>query len=78
MTPIKPDADGNFTATGTYIPQRGGPVQKDSPPNGLPATYKGVIHGDTMTLQVLLADNEHQPPALTLKRGEAGRVTKCR
>lgn len=78
MSPIKPDANGVFTATGTYTPQRGGPVQKDRPPNHLPATYKGTIHGNSMTLEILLADKAQQPPALALKRGEAGRVTKCR
>ena len=78
MSPIKPDADGNFSANGTYTPQRGGPVRKDSVPNDIPATYKGSIHGDTMTLEVLLADKSQQPPSLTLKRGQAGRVTKCR
>jgi hypothetical protein len=78
MSPIKPDANGEFTAAGTYTPQRGGPVQKDSAPNDLPATYKGTIHGDSMTLEILLADKGQQPPRLTLKLGEAGRVTKCR
>ncbi len=78
MSPIKPDANGDFETTGTYTPQRGGPVQKDSLPNDLPATYKGAIHGNTMTLEVLLEDKSQQPPPLILKRGEAGRVTKCR
>lgn len=78
MSPIKPDANGNFEATGTYTPQSGGPVKKDSPPNDLPATYKGAIHGNSMTLEVLLPDKAQQPQPLTLKRGEAGRVVKCR
>jgi hypothetical protein len=78
MSPIRPDASGDFTATGTYTPQRGGPIKRDSPPNDLPATYKGAIHGNTMTLEILLADKAQQPAPLTLKRGEAGRITKCR
>lgn len=78
MSSIKPDAGGDFEATGTYTPQRGGPIKKDSPPNDLPATYKGTIHGDSMTLEVLLADKAQQPPPLTLKRGETARITKCR
>lgn len=78
MSPIKPDANGNFEATGTYTPQSGRPVKKDSPPNDLPATYKGAIHGNSMTLEVLLPDKAQQPQPLTLKRGEAGRVVKCR
>lgn len=78
MTPIKPDANGNFSVTGTYTPQRGGPVRKDSTPNDLPATYQGTIHGDSMTLNVLLADKSQQPPAMSLKRGQAGHVVRCR
>lgn len=77
MSPIKPESDGDFTVTGTYTPQRGGPVKKDSPPPDLPATYKGTIHGDTMTVEVLLENKDQQPPRLTLRRGQTGRVTKC-
>jgi hypothetical protein len=78
MSAIQPGPDGQFTATGTYTPQRGGPVKKDSPPNDLPATYKGTIHGNSMTLEVLLEDKAQQPPPLTLRKGETGRITKCR
>ncbi len=78
MSPIKPESDGDFTVTGTYTPQRGGPVRKDAAPADLPATYKGTIHGDTMTVEVLLEKKDQQPPPLTLKRGQTGRVTKCR
>lgn len=78
LNPIKPDSSGNFSAEGTFTPQRGGPVKKDSPPNDLPATYKGTIHGDTMHLEVFLTNNEQQPAPLTLTRGQAGHVVKCR
>ncbi len=75
--PIRPDANGDFTAAGTYTPQRGGPVRKDSPPADLPATYKGTIRGNTMHLQVVLADAGASPPAMTLTRGATGHVVKC-
>ena len=78
MTPIKPDASGNFSVSGTYTPQRGGPVMKDNPPQDLPATYQGTIHGNTMHLEVVLQDKSRQPPAFTLTKGQAGRVMKCR
>jgi hypothetical protein len=78
LSSIKPDANGDFSVDGTYTPQRGGPVKKDSPPNDLPATYKGTIHGDTMHLEVILSNKDQQPPPLTLTRGQAGRVVKCR
>ncbi len=78
LNPITPDANGNFTAEGTYTPQRGGPVKKDTPPQDLPATYKGTIRGDAMHLEVILADKQQQLPSLTLTRNQAGRVVKCR
>lgn len=78
LNPIKPDANGDFSADGTYTPQRGGPVKKDAPPNDFPATYRGTIHGGSMQLEVVLSNKDQQPPPLTLTRGEAGRVVKCR
>jgi hypothetical protein len=78
MTPIKPDTSGNFSVAGTYTPQRGGPIKKDSPPIDLPATYKGTVQGNTMHLQVLLQNKDQQPPEFTLTKGQAGRVMKCR
>jgi hypothetical protein len=78
LTPIKPDANGNFSVAGTYTPQRGGPIMKDNTPRDLPATYKGTVRGDTMHLQVLLQNKDQQPPEFTLTRGQAGRVMKCR
>lgn len=77
-TPIQPDSKGNFSATGTYTPQRGGPISKNNPPQDLPATYRGTIRGNTMHLEILLPDKNQQPPAMTLTKGQAGRVMKCR
>ncbi len=76
--PLKPNASGAFSAAGTYTPEIGGPVQRNNPPRELPATYKGTISGDTMHLEVLLADKSRQPPPFTLTRGSAGKVVKCR
>ena len=78
VEPIKANAKGEFVARGTYTPERGGPVTLANPPRDLPATYKGSIDGDTMHLQVELADKDQQPPPFTLSRGQPGRVRKCR
>lgn len=75
---VKPDARGQFSAAGTFTPERGGPVMKDNPPRDLPAVYKGTVDGDTMRLQVVLDDKAQQPPQFTLTRGQQGRVRKCR
>ncbi len=78
LEPIKADAKGEFTARGTYTPERGGPVTQANPPQDLPATYKGAIEGDTMRLEVILGDKDQQPQPFTLTRGKAGRPVKCR
>ncbi len=80
LEPIKANAKGEFAARGTYTPQHGGPVTLANPPRELPATYKGIIEGDTMRLQVVLADKykDQAPDPFTLTRGKTGRVVRCR
>jgi len=76
--PIKPNAAGEFRAAGSYTPELGGPVRKDNPPRAQPATYKGTISGNTMHLEIILADKTQQPPSFALTKGSEGRVVKCR
>lgn len=76
--PIKPDAKGEFKASGTYTAERGGPVLKASPPRDVPAVYQGVIDGESMRLEIVVGDKDQSPPPLTLTRGTAGRLVKCR
>jgi len=78
LQPIKPNAKGEFTVSGTYTPEQGGPVQKNTSANDIPATYKGTVEGDTMQLQIILTGKDQAPPPVTLTRGKAGRVVKCR
>jgi hypothetical protein len=78
LKPIKANAKGEFVTRGTYTPEHGGPITRANPPRDLPATYKGTIDGDTMRLEVMLADKDQQPEPFTLTRGKVGRVIKCR
>jgi hypothetical protein len=80
LEPIKANTKGEFVAHGTYTPEHGGPVTLANPPRDLPATYKGSIEGDTMQLQVVLADKykDQAPDPFTLTRGKTGRVVRCR
>src|ERR1022692_4034540 len=41
-------------------------------------TYKGSIDGDTMRLEIMLAEKDQAPEPFTLTRGKVGRVVKCR
>ncbi len=74
---IKADAKGEFSVPGTYTAERGGPIRKSDSASGVPAIYQGRISGDTMQLEIKLSDTETLP-ALTLTRGAAGRLVKCR
>jgi hypothetical protein len=78
LEPIKANAKGEFTARGTYTPERGGPVMRDNPPGDLPATYRGSIDGDTMRLEIMPADKDQAPEPFTLTRGKIGKLVKCR
>jgi hypothetical protein len=80
LEPIKANAKGDFIARGSYTPEHGGPISLANPPRDLPATYKGSIKGDTMRLQVVLADKDkdQSPDPYTLTRGKTGRVVRCR
>ena len=78
LQPVKPNAAGEFSVAGTFTPERGGPIRKDSLPSDLPATYKGTISGDSMHLEIVLSDKDRQPPPFTLTRGGAGKLMKCR
>lgn len=79
LEPIKANAKGEFAVRGIYTPEHGGPIQRDNPPRDLPATYKGSIEGDTMRLQVILADKDKDqaPEPFTLTRGKTGRLVRC-
>ncbi|HEY5178005.1 MAG TPA: hypothetical protein VII95_20810 [Terriglobales bacterium] len=80
LEPIKANAKGEFAARGTYTPEHGGPISRDNPPRDLPAIYKGSIDGDTMRLEIMLADKEQgqAPEPFTLTRGKSGRLVRCR
>jgi len=75
--PITPDAKGDFTASGTYTPERGGPARKDSPPKDLPATFRGNITGDTMQLEITFSGDQ-SPLQFTLTQGKMSKLIRCR
>jgi hypothetical protein len=76
--PFTIDSRGRFTWRGIHNREHGGPIRIDEKPNSRPAIYSGSVKGDTMTLTVKLADTKEVLETFTLKRGNAGRVFKCR
>lgn len=74
--PILVGAGGSFTANGSHTPATGGPERVDQPRQSHPATYRGTVRGDRLTLQVRLANGQLLGP-FELRRGVAPTLMRC-
>ena len=73
------DEEGRFEVTGTFITE-GGPVRipvDGAVPKGSPATYRGRITGEEMTLDVTVAGTGAKLTGLSLVRGRPASLRKC-
>ena len=68
--------DSSFTASGNHTPGTGGPERVDLPRQSFPATYRGTVRGDRMTLSVRVANGQLLGP-FDLRRGVAPRLLRC-
>jgi hypothetical protein len=76
-TSLNVAAQGKFQADGTYKREHGGPVRKDES-DAVAAKYSGSISGNTMHLDIVLAESKESVGSYVLTRGQAGKVFKCR
>lgn len=74
---LKIDGKGNFVANGVHRAGQPGPIRMDAEQTQVPATFKGKITGDTMTLRVTLKESGKMIGEFTLKRGTIPRMTRC-
>ena len=75
---LAPDAEGNFSARGLFVKERGGPARSDeSEREGEPARYTGKVEGKTMTLRVSLEGSDEDLGTYTLTHGRGARLRKC-
>jgi len=75
--PIRLDSDGRFDVAGDYAPEHGGPIRVGEGEKRRPARYSGRLIGRTMTLSVVLGDDETIGP-FTVEHGREGRIVRCR
>lgn len=75
--PLKVDEQGNFSANGVHIRQKGGPIREGSTPASQSARYQGRISGDKMTLKVTLTESGELIGTYTLDRGKTPRMHRC-
>jgi hypothetical protein len=73
--PLKLDSEGKFSAHGTMSMQTAGPSRPDG--EGSPATFTGVVKGDTIKLTVQI-EGEKQGQPLTLTRGRKTKIMGCK
>src|ERR1044071_8188775 len=76
--PVALDGEGRFDAKGTFVAEHAGPVRRGEEANTRPASYKGHVRGDTLTLTLTLEGAEEAGNTYTLTRGSEGRLRKCR
>ena len=71
------DSQGQFSVSGTFVREHGGPIRVDEVADAHPASYAGAIRGDSMNLTVRLTDAPDVIGTFALTRGSLARVVKC-
>ncbi|MDT5271668.1 MAG: hypothetical protein QOH49_3854 [Acidobacteriota bacterium] len=71
------DAEGRFSANGTFAAGAMGPSREDNPPKSRPAVYSGVVRDKVMTLTVTVADSKEEGGTFELTQGEPGHIRRC-
>ncbi|HZI87421.1 MAG TPA: hypothetical protein VFD48_11350 [Pyrinomonadaceae bacterium] len=75
--PLKVDSQGRFSAKGTHVRERGGPVRAGSEDQGEPVVYSGTTDGKTATLKVVSSSTKEVIGTFTLTLGKRTRLMKC-
>lgn len=75
--PLRPDAEGRFTAVGTHTPGHGGPIRAGEILPTFRARYDGQVNGERMSLLVTLTETEVALGFFQLRRGSSGLLVRC-
>jgi len=75
--PLRPDADGRFTATGLHTPGRGGPIREGEVLPSFRARYDGQVKDTELSLRVTLTETGVEVGVFQLRRGSSGVLFRC-
>lgn len=75
--PLTLDAEGRFSANGTFVAEGAGPTREDDPPKSRAAVYSGAVRDNLMTLTVTVADSKEEGGTFELTQGKPGRIRRC-
>ena len=74
---IQPDANGNFSATGTYVFEHPATVAGQANEDSHSARYDGQISGTTLRVSVTVPDKQQTFGPFTATAGATGPNTRC-
>jgi len=75
--PLRPDAEGRFTAIGSHTPGHGGPIREGEILPALRARYDGRVKGELMSLLVTVTETGVELGPFELRRGSSGLLVRC-
>ena len=75
--PLRPDAEGRFTATGLHTPGHGGPIRAGEILPAFRARYDGHVEGEQMSLLVTFTETGVELGSFELRRGRSGLLVRC-
>lgn len=75
--PLRPDAEGRFTATGIHTPGHGGPIRVGEILPVFRARYDGHVDGERMSLLVTIPETGVVLGSFQLRRGRSGLLVRC-
>jgi hypothetical protein len=75
--PVQLDSPGKFKVAGTFTREHPGPVMRDGNAPTV-AIYSGDLQGNTLKLNITAGPQNESAGDYVLRRGNSGRVMKCR
>jgi hypothetical protein len=76
-TALVANTRSEFSATGVFVREHGGPVREAEVPDSHPASYEGTVKARRIILTLRLTDTGETAGPFTLDYGVAGRIVKC-
>lgn len=73
---IRWEANGRFSALGTFDQQQAGPQRADADHAATPARYSGEVNAETMTLSIL-TEGAKTPQVFKLRKGARVKLVRC-
>ena len=73
---VRWDANGRFSARGTFDQQQAGPQRADADHVATPARYSGEVKAETMTLSIL-TEGAQAPQVFNLRKGARVKLLRC-